>query len=89
MAQRALRHRRLVTFTHHTLHNVAATFAQIGKPKQALTVLQKATRFGLPNYPLFRDDAFFAPLRKERGFLQLMSELKRIWDGYRRDFEAT
>ena len=88
-AQRALRHRQVVTYTHHACHAVAATFAQLGKLTEAVSALRKATRIGLPDYPLFRDDPLLAPLHKERGFLQLMTELKRTWDGTRREFEKS
>lgn len=87
LAEHVLQDRRLLTYTHHAWHNVATTFAQTGKTQQAISVLRKATRIGLPDYPLFRDDPFFASLHGEPAFLQLMSELKHIWDGYRRDFE--
>jgi hypothetical protein len=87
LAQRALRHSGVLTYTHHAWHTVAATFAQIGRPKEALSVLRKTAHTGLPDYPLFRDDPFLAPLRKERAFLQLMTQLKGIWDGYRREFD--
>jgi TolB-like protein len=87
LAQRALRHNGVLTYTHHAWHTVAATFAQIGRPKEALSVLRKTAHTGLPDYPLFRDDPFLAPLRKERAFLQLMTQLKGIWDGYRREFD--
>jgi hypothetical protein len=87
MAQRALRHRGILTYTHHAWHNVAATFAQLGRPKEALRILRKATQGGLPDYPLFRDDPFLVPLHKEREFLQLMAKLKGIWEGCRRDFD--
>jgi TolB-like protein/tetratricopeptide (TPR) repeat protein len=88
-AQRAMSHRQVVTYTHHACHAVAATFAQLGKPDQALSALRKAARVGLPDYPLFRDDRLLTPLRKERGFLQLMTELKRTWNDTRREFEKS
>jgi tetratricopeptide (TPR) repeat protein len=88
MAKRALQHRNTLTYTHHALHQVAATLAQIGKPKEAMSALHKATRVGLPDYPLYRDDPFLVPLRQERAFLQLMTELKRVWDGCRRELKT-
>jgi eukaryotic-like serine/threonine-protein kinase len=87
--KRVLKHRRILTYTHHACHSAAAAQALVGKPKQALMVLRKATQVGLPDYPLFRDDPFLAPLRQERGFIQLMIELKRVWDGYRREFDKS
>ena len=51
MAQRALRHRGILTYTHHAWHNVAATFAQLGRPKEALGILRKASQGGLSSFP--------------------------------------
>jgi TolB-like protein len=87
MVKRVLQRRSTLTYTHHAWHSCAAALAQIGKPKESLNVLRKTTRIGLPDYPLFRDDPFLAPLRQERGFIQLMAELKSIWDGYRRELD--
>ncbi len=72
--------------THHTWHHVAAAYAIIGKPAQAVALLRRASAFGLPNYPAFRDDPFFAPLHNYAPFLRLMADLKREWSTYQREF---
>ena len=72
--------------THHTWHHVAVAYTAIGKPAQAVALLRKASAFGLPNYPAFRDDPFFAPLYNHAPFLRLMAGLKREWSTYQREF---
>ncbi len=85
-AQRTLREKRIFTYSHHAYHAVAAAYAVIGKTAQAISVLRKATRIGLPNYPLFRDDAHFASLHNHPQFLRLLADLKREWESYKREF---
>lgn len=85
-ARRTLSHQRVLTYSHHAYHAVAAAFAIIGKPARALSVLKKAARMGLPNYPLFRDDSHFASLRNHPEFLRFLAGLKREWEFYKREF---
>lgn len=84
--QKALRGGRSVSHTHHTLHNSAAASALIGKSDQAITLLREAGRTGLPNYLLFRDDPHFDSLRQHSRFIRLLADLKREWEGYRKEF---
>jgi hypothetical protein len=83
--QRALKGKSLL-HTHHTWHHVAAAYAIIGKPAESTALLVKASRFGLPNYPAFRDDPFLTSLHNYPPFLRLMAELKREWSAYQREF---
>jgi len=84
--QRALRGKKSLVHTHHTLHNAAVTCAVLGKPAQAIALLRKAGRMGLPNFPAFQSDPHFKPLLKHPQFVRLLSELKGEWEGYRREF---
>jgi predicted Zn-dependent protease len=86
--QKALRGGKSVSHTHHTLHNAAAACALIGKSDQAITLLREAGRTGLPNYLLFRDDPHFDSLRQQPRFVRLLADLKRDWEGYRKEFGA-
>ena len=63
--------------THHMWHTAAATYAVLGKSQRALSLLERAAAFGLPNYTLFRDDPHFRPLRDLRGFQKLLARLQR------------
>jgi serine/threonine protein kinase/tetratricopeptide (TPR) repeat protein len=72
--------------THHTWHYVADAYTLIGKPARAVALLRKASAFGLPNYPAFRDDPFLAPLHNYSPFLALLEDLKREWTSYRQEF---
>ena len=72
--------------THHMWHTAAATFALLGKPTQAIELLEKAGSFGLPNYEFFRDDKFLQPLKGKQRYERLLAKLKREGDAYRREF---
>ncbi len=85
-AKRTLKDKRLLTYTHHAWHYVAAAYAVLGKPAQAVALLRKASVTGLPNYPGFRDDPHFQSLHNHPQFLRLMADLKREWEGYKREF---
>ena len=84
--QKALRGGKSMSHSHHTLHNAAAACALIGKSDQAITLLREAGRTGLPNYLLFRDDPHFDSLRQQPRFVRLLADLKREWEGYRKEF---
>jgi tetratricopeptide (TPR) repeat protein len=85
-AQRCLRDKRILTYTHHAWHYAAAAYTVLGKPDQAVALLRKASASGLPNYPVFRDDQHLQPLYNRPQFLRLMADLKRTWERYKRDF---
>jgi TolB-like protein len=63
--------------THHMWHTAAATYATLGQHQRALSLLERAAAFGLPNFTLFRDDPHFHPLRSLRGFQKLLARLQR------------
>ncbi|HKS96159.1 MAG TPA: hypothetical protein VJV74_08500, partial [Terriglobia bacterium] len=84
--RRALKGSKSVLHTHHNWHAAAAAYATIGKPTEAIVLIKKAGGFGLPNYPAFRDDPFFGPLRNHPQFLRVMAGLKKQWTSYQREF---
>ena len=88
-ASRALRSKKTLAHTHHMWHAAAATYSLIGKPAAALALLRKSASLGLPNYPLFRDDLHFAGMQNYAAYLRFMADLKREWEGYRREFGST
>jgi TolB-like protein/tRNA A-37 threonylcarbamoyl transferase component Bud32/Tfp pilus assembly protein PilF len=89
LVQKALKIGKSVLHTHHMWHTAAATYATIGKPAEAVHLLTRAGRTGLPNYPLFRDDPHFKPLAAYAPFLRLLGNLKKETEAYRREFGRT
>ena len=74
--------------THHIWHGAAAVYAQIGMTAEALDMVDKTIKGGLPNYPLFRTDPHFSSIREEPAFQSMLSGLKRDWQDYQREFSA-
>lgn len=73
--------------THHTLHNLAAAYAVLGKPAPAVALLRNASRIGLPNYSAFRNDPHFAPLKANQQFKRLLGDLERKCAGFQRELD--
>ena len=84
--QRALRGCKSLLHTHHTVHHLAAAYGVLGKADKAVALLRQASRTGLPNYPLFRDDPHFRFLQDHARFRSLLAELKGDWQRYKREF---
>jgi serine/threonine protein kinase/Flp pilus assembly protein TadD len=86
LIQKAVRGGKSLSHTHHMMHTVAAAYAVLEKPTQALSWLRKASVTGLPLYPGFRDDPHFVSLHNNAKFLSLMSTVKKEWLSYQREF---
>ena len=61
---------------HHTQYSIGAAYALMGETRQAVTWLTKASREGLPCYPLFERDPNLDSLRRDSEFVALLQELK-------------
>jgi len=85
-ADLALKDKRYLTYTHHAYHQLAASYATLGKAEAAVRLIEKASKTGLPNYPLYRDDIHLHGLRNE-SFLNLIASLERQWRSYKREIE--
>jgi len=85
-ADLALKDKRYLTYTHHAYHQLAASYATLGKAESAVVLIEKASRTGLPSYPLYRDDLHFHGLRSE-SFRRLIANLERQWQSHKREIE--
>jgi tetratricopeptide (TPR) repeat protein len=85
-ADLALKDKRYLTYTHHAYHQLAASYATLGKAEAAVRLIEKASKTGLPNYPLYRDDIHFRGLQNE-SFLKLIASLECQWRSYKREIE--
>jgi DNA-binding winged helix-turn-helix (wHTH) protein/Flp pilus assembly protein TadD len=86
MADEALTHTQSLLHTHHLWHNAAGVFAMCGKPEKAVPLLRRCAQMGLPNHLLFESDPHLNSLRRQPGFLELMSELRVEHEQYRAEF---
>ena len=68
---------------HHTQYNIGATYALLGDTRQAVSWLKKASREGLPCYPLFERDPTLDSLRQDPEFVAFMQQLKSQAEQFR------
>ena len=68
---------------HHTQYYVGAAHAVMGDTRQAVSWLKKASREGLPCYPLFERDPDLDSLRQDPEFSAFMAQLKAQVERFR------
>ena len=68
---------------HHTTYNIAAAYALLNKPDEALKWLQFTAVDGFPCYPLFEHDESLKSLRQNSRFIDFMRNLKQQWERYK------
>jgi predicted Zn-dependent protease len=88
MLSHALSGKKPLFHTHHMWHTAAAAYALMGEGTRAISLLERAASFGLPNYTLFRDDPHFRGLHELPRFRKLMARLKRDHRAYVADFDS-
>ncbi|MCL4522379.1 MAG: protein kinase [Acidobacteria bacterium] len=71
---------------HHLTYNVASIYALQGKSALAVEWLRKTVDTGMPNYILFARDPHLDKIRKDRGFVEFMAELKPRFEKYQQEF---
>ncbi|HKA21484.1 MAG TPA: protein kinase [Blastocatellia bacterium] len=67
---------------HHTAFNLAAAYALLNKPEQAIKWLEFTADDGFPCYPLFENDPKLNNLRRDERFITFMGKLKQRWQRY-------
>jgi hypothetical protein len=65
---------------HHAAFILAATSAEMGKTREAVTWLKRVAESGMPNYPLFHDNPSMRKLHGDSAYEQFMAQLKIRWD---------
>ena len=64
---------------HHTAYNIAATYAALHEPDEAVNWVEAAADDGFPCYPYFARDPNLDTLREFPRFVDLMSQLHKQW----------
>jgi TolB-like protein/DNA-binding winged helix-turn-helix (wHTH) protein/lipopolysaccharide biosynthesis regulator YciM len=65
---------------HHATFILAAAYAEMGKPHEAVAWLRRTAETGMPNYPLFRDNPSMIKLRGNPEYEEFMAALKLRWE---------
>ena len=69
---------------HHAAFHIACAYALMNEPDKAIEWLKKVADGGFPCYPLFEHDRLLDNLRNDPRFANLLADLKRKSEGYRR-----
>lgn len=65
---------------HHTTQYVAAAYALMNRPSDAVKYLHMTADTGFPCYPLFNNDPNLDAIRSDTGFQEFISEQRTIWE---------
>jgi hypothetical protein len=65
---------------HHTTHFIAAAYALMNRPADAVRYLHMTADSGFPCYPLFNNDPNLNAIRRDPGFEEFISEQEAIWE---------
>lgn len=73
---------------HHTAYNIAATYAALGEPDEAVTWLETAADDGFPCYPCFDRDPNLDDVRGHPRFIELLALLHKRLQHFRQTTSA-
>jgi ATP/maltotriose-dependent transcriptional regulator MalT len=68
---------------HHAQYAIGVAYALLGEVRSAMPWLIKATREGMPCYPLFERDPNLANVRQDPEFIALLAQLRTQWERFR------
>ncbi|MFY9561204.1 MAG: protein kinase [Terriglobales bacterium] len=86
LLSKAVRSKKMLSHTHHMWHTAADAYVLLGKPAEALKLLRRCIAMGLPNYTGFMNDPHLAGLKNNAQYLRMMSNLKKDYELYRKEF---
>lgn len=67
---------------HHAAFLIAAAYAEMVKPHEAVQWLRRTSEIGMPNYPLFRDNPSTKKLAGNPEYQKFIGEYKPQWDQF-------
>jgi len=68
---------------HHTAHNIAATYAALREPDEAVNWIEAAADDGFPCYPCFERDPNLDSLRGCPRFVDVLAALRKQWQHFK------
>jgi len=67
---------------HHAAFVIAASYAELGRPHDAVLWLRRTSQIGMPNLPLFRDNPSMKKLAGNPEYEQFMAGFKPRWEHF-------
>jgi serine/threonine protein kinase/tetratricopeptide (TPR) repeat protein len=74
---------------HHVAYSLAAAYAQLGRPAEALKWLADAWNTGFQCYPWIERDPLLAPIRQSSQFRRVFDEFKQSWETKKAQYGVT
>ena len=74
---------------HHTAYNIAAAYAALREPDEAVNWVEAAADDGFPCYPCFARDPNLESLRELPRFVELMSQVHKQWRHFKQVSEGS
>ena len=74
---------------HHVAYSLAAAYAQLGRPAEALKWLADAWNTGFQCYPWLERDPLLAPVRQSSQFRSVFDEFKQSWETKKAQYGVT
>ncbi len=71
------------SFEHHAMYSAGATYAQLGRPAEAVRMLRQARDTGFFCFPWYERDPLLKPLQHDLEFQKFMQEFRREWEAFR------
>ncbi|MCL4522827.1 MAG: protein kinase, partial [Acidobacteria bacterium] len=71
------------SFEHHAMYSAGATYAQLGRPAEAVRMLRQARDTGFFCYPWYERDPLLRPLERDPEFQKFMQEFRQQWEAFR------
>jgi TolB-like protein len=68
---------------HHVAYSLGTAYAQLARPREAVTWLRTAADGGFPCFPWFAADPLLEPIRRDPGYLQFIAGLRGRFDAAR------
>ena len=65
---------------HHSTYNIAAAYAILQMPDEAIKWLEFTVNDGFPCYPMFDSDPFLENLRKDGRYIKFMAQQREAWE---------
>ena len=80
--QQAIQSGRAKDHFHHAAFLIAASYAEMGRPHEAVKWLRRTEKIGMPNYPLFHYNPGMQKLHGNPEYDQYLAEFKPRWDQF-------
>jgi tetratricopeptide (TPR) repeat protein len=68
------------SFEHHAAYSAGATYAQLGRPAEAVRWLRRARDTGWLCYPWYARDPLLQPVRHVAEFREFMEDFRKSWE---------